>query len=231
MLKLTKNCILTYILVDQEIKNHLNDDVDDLKAGRRLRVSDEGTESIEKWLQTHPAELANRVAEEARLEVRGDVSVLDFITLVPMVLEMVNFEADREWQHDGQICKHAKHPIQHRLTVAKRLVVRYFMNGCRQKFVVKIWFLILTLLGESKIKLALFNRSVCDVYLPSMSEWLMTPPMQYEANIRIGQEKSFTHMTTKTWRAIIPRTVHLKFGSWPNNFLIWGYLAEIMIKI
>jgi hypothetical protein len=137
-----KPYILTDILVDEEIEYHLNDDVDDLKARRRLRIRDEGTESIEQWLQTHPAEFADRVAEKARLEVRGDVSVLNLVALVPVVLEMVNFEADRERQNDGQVCKHAKHAVHHWLAVAERLVVRYFMNGCT-KIVVNIWFLAL----------------------------------------------------------------------------------------
>jgi len=107
----------------------LNDDVDDLEPGRRLRIRDEGTESIEQWLQTHPAELAERVAEKARLEVCGDVGVLDLVALVSVVLEMVDFEADRERQHDGQIRKHAERAVHHWLAVAERLIVRYFMNG------------------------------------------------------------------------------------------------------
>lgn len=63
------------------------------------------------------------------------------------------------------------------------------------------------------------------VYLPSINEWLITPPKQYPTKNIAGQDLSFITNSMTNWMRTINVTTHLKLGSYPNNFLICGYFS------
>ena len=77
---------------DDRIENELDDKVDTFKLRRGLWIDHQGTNQVEKWLQTHPAEFAESGAKKFSLEKRWQVGVNDLITLVAMVLQMIFLE-------------------------------------------------------------------------------------------------------------------------------------------
>lgn len=63
-------------------------------------------------------------------------------------------------------------------------------------------------------------------WIAKRSAWLMTPPMVYAAKNRTGHETPRSRYVKVNWIKINKSTWYLKFGSYPINFLICGYLAE-----
>lgn len=96
------------------IENDLDERVDDLEAIRRLWIHHQRTKDVEERLQTHPAELAERRAEQFRFHQRRKICVDDFVALVTMMLEMVFLERNRHRNTKRKIAEEAEQAVRHR---------------------------------------------------------------------------------------------------------------------
>lgn len=115
--------------VQQHVKGHLKDDVGYLQLTNGLGIDAERSDSVEKWLQDYPDELAEACAEEPSLQLGGNIHIHSISAQVAMMVQVIALERCRIGEADGQVGKHGKVAVPHGLVVSKSRVVGDLVNG------------------------------------------------------------------------------------------------------
>lgn len=115
--------------VQQQVKGNLEADVGDLQLANGFGIDAEGSDSIEKWLQNYPDELAQARAEEPSFELGGNIDIHTISSQVAMMVQVIPLERSRIGKADGQVGKHGKVAVPHGLVVSERRVVGDLVNG------------------------------------------------------------------------------------------------------
>ena len=111
------------------VKDYLNDDIDNFHIHWGLGMDDKGSQCIEDWLEDHPNHLAEGIAEKLSLPLGGQICINAVDAQIPVMLQVVLFEGDRHREDDRQVRPDAKETVSSRIAVAEDEVVGDLVNG------------------------------------------------------------------------------------------------------